>query len=129
MMYAGDQAGLNVSLGPGLSSKNLLLYMILVGIAVNAAVARNRYFDLPAVSVWFVLLIVYALTSWIAASFIFPTADYETRSAFIALKSSLVDQYITFVIFFFGIIYLKDAMWLLAGRTVDDGCWQYCHSN
>jgi len=116
MMYAGDHAGLNVSLGPGMSSKNLLLYLILSGIAVNAAVARNRNLDLLSVHILFALLIIYALMSWIAASFIFPTADYEIGRAFISLKSSLVDQYLTFVIFFFGLTNAKDAFWLL--RTI-----------
>lgn len=113
MMYAGDELRLNISLGPGLSSKNLLLYLIFVGIAINTAVTRNRSFDIPSVLIPFMLLIVYALVSWITAAFIIANPDYDVRATFISLKSSLVDQYFTLLIFLFGVIRREEAMWLL----------------
>jgi hypothetical protein len=112
-MYMGDNLGLNISLGPGMSSKNLLLYLILVGIAVNSAVARNRSFELPSVVVPFALVILYAVMTWITVVFILEYPNYGIRESFIALKSSLVDQYVTFLVFFFGLLSLKDSMWLL----------------
>lgn len=113
LMYAGDDFGLNISLAPGLSTKNFLLYAILVGIALNAAVARNRKLELPSVLIPFGLLVLYAFITWVAAAFILEYPDYQMRASFIKLKSSLVDQYLTFLVFFYGVIYNKDACWLL----------------
>ncbi len=113
MMYAGDELSLNISLGPGMSTKNLLLYLILVWIALSSAVERNRTFDLRSVLIPFALLIVYAITTWAVVAFILTPVDYDARGAFISIKSSLVDQYLTFVIFLFGVIRAKDAYWLL----------------
>lgn len=112
VMYAGDNIGLNISLGPGMSLKNLLLYMMLVGIALNAAVARNHRVELGLVLVAFALLITYALVTWIVAVFVLAAPDYEMRESFIRLKSTLVDQYLTFLVFFYGAMHLKDAVWL-----------------
>lgn len=113
MMYAGDQVGLNVSLGPGLSSKNLLIYLTFAGIAVNSAVTRNRSFELPEVLVAFAFLIFYAIITWMFAAFVFQVPEYDALRTFVVLKSSLIDQYLTFLIFFFGILYAKDALTLL----------------
>jgi O-antigen ligase len=113
VMYAGDQLGLNISLGPGLSFKNLLLYVMLVGIALNAAVARNRDFELPSVFVPFGLLILYALMTWIAVAFVLSDPEYEMGRSFIRLKSTLVDHYLTLLVFFYGTMHAKDTFWLL----------------
>lgn len=112
-MYMGDNLGLNISLGPGMSTKNLLLYLILIGIAVNAAVARNRDFDLPSVVVPFGLLIIYSIMTWITVAFVIEDPNYGLRQSFITLKSSWVDQFLTFLIYLYGILYLKDSWWLL----------------
>ncbi len=114
LMYMGDDLGLNVSLGPGLSTKNLLLYLIFTGIAINAAVARNRKIELTSVLVMFGLLIVYALFTWVARSFVFVDWHYEIRAGFVSLKSTLVDEFLTLLIFFYGLLHLKDAEWLLS---------------
>jgi O-antigen ligase len=113
LMYTGDSLGINMSLGPGLSTKNLLLYVILAGIAVNAAVARNRKIELTSVFVMFGLLILYAFITWVTLSFVLQDPGYEVKAGFVSLKSSLVDEFLTLVIFFYGLLYLKDAMWLL----------------
>lgn len=113
LMYMGDDFGINVSLGPGLSTKNVLLYLIFVGIAINAAVARNRRIELTGVLVMFGLLILYALFTWIARSFVLVDWHYEIRAGFVSLKSSLVDEYLTLLIFFYGLLQLKSSEWLL----------------
>jgi hypothetical protein len=113
LMYAGNDLGLDLGLAPGLSVKNLLLYLILAGIAVNAAVAQNRKIELTAVMLMFGLLILYAFATWATLSFVLQDPEYEVMAGFVSLKSSLVDQLLTFLIFFYGLLHLKDAMWLL----------------
>lgn len=113
LMYAGDNLGLAISFGMGLSIKNVLLYLLFAGIALNAAVARNRSFDFPSITIPFALLIVYALATWLTVAFVIGDPEYRMREAFISLKSSLGDQYLTFLVFFFGLLTVKDAFWVL----------------
>jgi O-antigen ligase len=112
-IYMGDDLGINISLGPGLSVKNLLLYMIFIGIAIETAVARNRHFELPSVIIPFALLVLYAFLTWIVLAFIVASPYYSLRLSGIALKSSLIDQFTTYLIFFYAVTQLKDALWLL----------------
>ena len=113
ILYAGNNIGLNISLMPGISLKNLLLYGIFCGIAINAAVARNRSIELSGVLLPFGAIIIYALITCIAAGFIFNVADYDVRASVIRLKSQLVDDFITFIVFFYGVLHARDARWLL----------------
>lgn len=113
LMYIGDDLGANVGFAPGLSTKNLLLYLIVTGIAVNAAVARNRRVELTGVHVLFGLIMLYALITWVTLSFVVQNPEYQVKEALISYKSNLVDQYLTFLIFFYGLLHLKDSMWLL----------------
>lgn len=113
LMYAGDNLGLAVSLAPGVSLKNLLLYLVFTGIAINAAVARNRKVEMTGVLVMFALLIVYALVTWVMLTFVLKDPEYQAKAAFITLKSGFVDQFFTLLIFFYGVLAVKDAMWVL----------------
>ena len=113
ILYAGNNIGLNISLMPGISLKNLLLYGIFCGIAINAAVARNRSIELAGVLLPFGAIIIYALITCISAGFIFNVADYDVRASVIRLKSQLVDDFITFIVFFYGVLHARDARWLL----------------
>lgn len=113
VMYAGDSVGLNVGLAPGVSLKNLLLYMMIAGIALNAAVARNRRIELPSVLISFGLLILYAAITWIAVAFVLDSPDYDAKVTFIRLKSTIVDMYLTLIVFLFGVVHARDSIWLL----------------
>lgn len=112
-LYVGEALGLNIGLGPGMSVKNLLLYASLVGIAINAAVARNRRLDLLSVLAPFGILFLYALFTFIVVISLIQYPDYSARRVFIDLKSNLFDHYITFLVFFFGITTSKSALSLL----------------
>ncbi len=112
-LYMGDDLGINLGLVPGVSAKNLLLYVIFAGIAVEAAVARNRDFELPSIVIPFVLLVLYALLSWIVLAFVVSNPHYSMSASGIALKSALIDQLVTFLIFFYGMSRLGDAVWLM----------------
>lgn len=113
LMYAGDRLGLAISLAPGLSIKNLLLYLVIAGLAINTAVTRNRKVELTGVLVVFSLLIGYALVTWAALTFVVKDPDYLAKGAFIAWKSNLVDHFLIFLIFFYSLRQLNEAMWLL----------------
>ena len=87
--------------------------MTFTGIAVNMAVTRNRQLELPEVLLAFGLLILYAALTWMFSAFVFQVPEYEPVPTFVKLKSSLVDQLLTFLVFFYGIIQARDARSLL----------------
>lgn len=113
LIYAGDNLGLAVSVAPGMSIKNLLLYLVFTGIAINAAVTRNRKVEMLGLFVMFGSLILYAVLTWVTLTFVLHDPEYQAKQAFITLKSGFVDQLMTFLIFFYGLLHVKDAMWLM----------------
>lgn len=113
VMYAGDDLGINVSFAPGLSLKNLLLYAIVAGIAINTAIARNRKFELPSVLIPWGALILYAIVTWIAVTYILAYPGYDAMETLIRLKFGMLDQFLTFLVFFYGVVYFEDAYSLL----------------
>jgi O-antigen ligase len=95
--------GWDLSLAPGLSAKNALLYLIIIIGMVEMAVFRNLSFDLPSVVIPFALVAIYALVSWFAVAFVVQMPTYNPVDAGIALKTELIDHFLIFLIFFFGI--------------------------
>src|SRR5690606_37967743 len=59
---------LPLSLGPGLSAENALLYVVLAALLFKMAVQRTFRFELRELHVCFVVLIAYAALSIIAAA-------------------------------------------------------------
>ncbi len=117
-MLAGHEFGLNANLGPGLSAKNLLLYIMVAGIAINAAVTRNRSIELLSVFIPFVLLIFYAILTWVVIVVLLDRPEYSPRASLIILKSTLVDHFLTLGVFFYGVLNRRDALWLLKAIIV-----------
>jgi hypothetical protein len=117
-MLAGHELGVNVKLGPGLSTKNALLYLMVVGIAINSAVARNRRIEILPVFATNALLVLYAIVTWIVIVAILDRPEYSPRATLISLKSTLVDYFLTLAVFFYGVLNRKDALWLLKAIVV-----------
>src|SRR5688572_29465901 len=117
--------GLDFGLGPGLSIKNALLYATAVLIAIDSAIARNRQIELLPVILPFALLIVYAAASWIFIIVFLDYQNYSPLQTLIRLKTKLIDQFIVLLVFFYGVVNWKDAVWLLKSITwvVVFGCF------
>lgn len=105
--------GWDLSLATGLSVKNALLYLILMIWFVETAALHNRELDLPSVLVPYALIVAYAMSSWFVMSFVLQPAGYDFFAAAIALKNEVVDHFIVFVIFFFGLSTTRDALSLV----------------
>jgi O-antigen ligase len=109
--------GLDLGLGPGLSIKNALLYATALLIAIDGAITRNRQVELLPVILPFALLITYAVGSWIFVVVFLDYPNYSPLATFIRLKTKLVDQFIVLVVFFYGVVNWRDAVWLLKSIT------------
>ena len=118
LMLAGPELGMNVNLGPGLSTKNVLLYLMVVGIAINSAVVRNRKLEALSVFIPFALLVVYAILTWVITIVFLDKPEYSPRATLISLKSSLVDNFLILAVFYYGVLTRKDALWLLKAIIV-----------
>jgi O-antigen ligase len=104
--------GLDLGLAPGISIKNLMLYAAASVIAVECAMAHNRKVELLPVILPFALLLIYALMTWVVTIIFLENPYYIPRTTLIRLKVKLVDQFLMMLVFFYGVINWKEALWL-----------------
>jgi hypothetical protein len=109
----GRVLGLDLGLAPGLSIKNALLYFAASAIAIESATLRDRKIELLPVIVPFGLLVLYASMSWLILVLFVENPYYSALGTLIRLKVKLVDQFLVLLVFFYGIVNWKEALWLL----------------
>lgn len=113
ILLTAETLGLDLSLAPGLSVKNAMLYLILLGIMIDTALHRNRVPEALSVVVPYALCIAYALFTWLVILLVIDYPGYSPLRSLIAWKGGLVDHLIVFLVFFYGVLNAKDALWLL----------------
>ena len=90
-----------VGIGLGLSATNLLLYALIFTILARAVLTSSDiHIPLLGVHVAFGLLVAYATLSWMLNSVFDPT--YPAFSGLRTLKNEIIDNYLFFMVFFFG---------------------------
>ena len=102
-----------LSLAPGLSAKNAILYVILLTLAARFVVRDGLRMELPKLHLWFGVLIAYATLTWLAVGLIIKYKSYTLVSSGIDLKANLLDNALVFVLFLYGTRTLADARFLL----------------
>ncbi len=113
VMLLADTLGLNLSLAPGLSVKNAFLYLILLIIAMQTALTRNRNLELLSIVVPYALCIFYAMFTWVIVVIFIKYPGFSDLGSLINLKGGLADHLVVFLVFFYGVLNSKDALWLL----------------
>lgn len=98
-----DILSLDLSLAPGLSLKNAMLYLVAGLIVLRSLGSAGLRLELPGLHLAFVLLIGYALLSWLTAALVIEYPNYRLVSAAIRLKTDLVDHFVFFLVFFYGL--------------------------
>lgn len=101
-LAASDILQTGMSLGPGLSIKNAILYPLALGLMFRMALTGRYRMKLPIVNLAFIVWTVYALLTWIACIAIIKYPGYEPLASFIELKSVLIDSALFFFTFFYG---------------------------
>lgn len=112
VMFAGESLGLNISLAPGISTKNLLLYVLFTWIAIEAIVTHNRKIICLSVIAPFSAFLAYAIFSWLVVVLIIDYANYDALKNAITLKSQMADPFFLLLVFIFGLTKMKDIDWL-----------------
>jgi O-antigen ligase len=98
------------SLAPGLSVKNAMIYLAGLVVVGRYVIAGNFRIDLPALHLAFVFLIVYAVLTWLMLAFVVRDPNYSALGSAMRLKRDVLDHFIVFVLFFYGLRSLSDAM-------------------
>jgi O-Antigen ligase len=103
LLITSDFAGHNPGLGPGLSVKNLMLYLIAMTLMFRMALTGNFKLRMPGIHMAWGMWVGYALLSWLAASLVIHYHAYDPIESAIALKSDLIDMAIYCFVVFYGV--------------------------
>lgn len=111
----------DLTLMTGLSAKNLVIYMLATFLALRMVIARTSVMAAGQMQVAFLVQIVYAIFTWMIAGLVIKYAGYDFIQTGIQLKSGLIDYYIFFLVFLFGVRTVEDGLtvikWMLFGAV------------
>lgn len=102
-LVAIDVLSLDLSLAPGLSLKNAMLYFVASMLLLRTLGSEGLRIELRALHVAFALMIGYALLSWLIAALVIGYPRYGLLQAAIPLKADLIDHFVFFLVFFYGL--------------------------
>lgn len=114
VLMIADAFALDLSLGPGLSVKNAMLYLVAMGLAMRIVVQGRFRWSMPKLHIGFAILIGYAMLSVVFAGVISKLPGYEIRDAVISLKSNLIDLFLFFAVFYYGLQTKADALKMMS---------------
>lgn len=120
-LTASDVLGRDFGLGPGLSVKNALLYVIALALFFRIALTGQARMRLPVLHLCFGLWIGYAILSFVACSLVIHYPGYNVLQSGIALKSQLVDPALFFFTVFYGVRQRSDATLLWKALAIAVG--------
>src|SRR5690349_13413583 len=109
-LLATDALNLELSILPGLSAKNLLIYLIAVLLALRIVMGRDSIMIARKQQGAFIVQIGYAIITLLVGTLIIDYPRYDFVDSFIKLKGTLIDQYIFFLVFLFGVRTADDAV-------------------
>lgn len=98
---------------PGLKIRNALVYLLLLGVLVRITSDRSFRIQAPAIPAVFVVLIGYAIMTYVAILLVIDYPHYDAIFAGMSLKTALIDQLLLFLVFFYGCRSDEDAMLVL----------------
>ena len=105
----------DLGIAPGLSVKNVLIYLGIAMIMIDWALNRNRRLEAMSVILPIVLCMAYAVFSLAFVIMVSDYPGYTVLDASVALKRIQFDRLIIFLVFFYGVLRARDATWLIKG--------------
>jgi O-antigen ligase len=97
-----DIFGTGLTIGAGISARNLLLYLGAGWLLLEHALGRPFKGELKSIQICLMVLITYAIITVFIAGEIIHYQGYEPYASAISLKVSLVDSLMFFLVFFYG---------------------------
>ena len=111
----------DLTITTGLSAKNLVIYMLATFLALRMVIGRTSIVAAGQMHAAFLVQIAYAIFTWLIAGLVIQYQNYDFVQSGIQLKSGLIDYYIFFLVFLYGVNSVDDAMkvikWLLVGAV------------
>jgi O-antigen ligase len=111
----------DLTITTGLSAKNLVIYMLAVFLALRMVMARTSVMAVGPMQGAFIIQIGYAIVTMLVAALVIEYQGYELVASGIKLKSQLIDYYIFFLVFLFGVHTVEDGIkvikWILLGAV------------
>jgi O-antigen ligase len=117
-LLATDALNIELSLMPGLSAKNLIIYIVGVVLALRMVISRSSITAASQMQGAFIVQIGYAIMTWLIAALLIRYPFYDLVASGYKLKSGLIDHYIFFLVFLFGINSNEDAMKVIKGLLI-----------
>jgi len=114
-LLATDALNMDLSLLPGVSAKNLIIYFIAVVLALRMVVSRGSIMAAGQMQGAFITQIGYAIVTWLVAALLIQYPHYDLFGSAVRLKGGLIDHYIFFLVFLFGVRTTEDAMKVIKG--------------
>lgn len=102
-LLATDAIDYELTLIPGLSVKNAVVYMLGTLIALRMVVTRQSIMVAGPMQGAFIVLILYAMITWLVAGLVIEYPRYDMYFSAIRLKNGLIDHLIFFLVFLFGV--------------------------
>jgi hypothetical protein len=121
LLMAGQIFSFDAAIGP-LSAKNILLYMILMGLFGHAAIRREWTIDHAKLQALFTILVGYAVVTWVVLSFMVEVPRYRPITEALAFKNTLFNEYIFFLVFFYGAKSASDAWAIMKALFIAVAC-------
>ena len=95
--------GLGLTLAPGLSLKNAMLYVLFMALVLEFTMGNRD----PLPEVWplhiaWIVLISFATFTWLSITLLGLHRGYNVVQGFIALKSQLVDLFLFLLVYMYG---------------------------
>jgi hypothetical protein len=109
----------DLTLTTGLSAKNFVIYMLATFLAMRMVIARTSVVAAGRMQAAFMVQIGYAIFTFLIAALVIKYQGYDLVDYGIKLKAQLIDYFIFFLVFLFGVRTLEDGVtvvkWLLVG--------------
>lgn len=116
----------DLTITTGLSAKNLVIYMLATFLALRMVMARSSIMAAGPMQGAFIIQIGYAIVTWLLAALVIEYQGYDLVASGIKLKSQLIDYFIFFLVFLFGVHTIEDGLkvikWILAGAIFANLC-------
>jgi hypothetical protein len=111
----------DLTLTTGLSAKNLVIYMLATFLALRLVIGRTSIMAGSRLQGAFIVQIAYAMFTLLIGALVIKYQGYDLIDNGIKLKSGLIDYFIFFLVFLFGVRTLEDGVtvvkWMLFGAV------------
>jgi hypothetical protein len=111
----------DLTLTTGLSAKNVVIYMLATFLALRMVISRSSSTVGGRLHAAFMIQIGYAIFTFLMAALVIKYDNYGIIANGIKLKSGLIDYFIFFLVFLFGVSKVEDGItvvkWMLFGAV------------